>query len=417
MAPNSSLSKNRRSSTIPYDDPVIDDHHDGGSSPSSNAALTIVIADSSMLVAARPLPNDKTRSCLSSSDMGAVLQSLPEEADELIMPPPALVRSVSDCTDTQSSMNGDGSMNSSFGILDKLVEEEEEALLVGEVEETVDALSAVAADGRPMFYQFQDVKEKSISNRSRTCFDNGDSKHSTRSSYDHSNRTTRVRTIEMEDDLFTSKKKKTVQFAECTNGSSDEVQSTTHVYPKAASNAPVTDLWWSSDEWALIKKKIRKAVHHYKMHAHETKYSEAIRGLMYSYRKSSSPSSSTLSSSSSPTSSSSSSSSSGTKAYMATLLHCSDARGLESYIVGHSKALTDAHLDAVLKAQHDVVAQYGDMIQDHPDKAMEDIRKAAKKSSRPARQLALKLAESDTYQALRATLSSWKTSTTTTTTT
>jgi hypothetical protein len=377
MAPNS-LSKNRRSN-ISYDDP---DNDDGVSSSSSSSSP--------------PLPKSL---CLgsNSSDIGAVLESLPRVEDEQ---QPACLAAADSCNNSVATSHGDdGSMNSSFCIWDKLNSAEAQPDEV-ETETTVDALSAVAADGRPMFYQFQDEHEKSISNRSRTCFD-GDSKHSSRSSYEHSNRTTRVRTIEMEDFTTTTKNKKCVQFAENIDGS---VKSTTHTYPKAVSlmvapNHTVADLWWSSDEWVIIKKKIRKAVYHYKMHARETRYSEAIRGLMYSYRKSSSTSGSA--------GNSNSNSNSNIKEHMATLLQCSDARGLESYIVGHSKALTDAHLDAVLKAQHDALMQ--GLLEDNPDKAMEEIRKAAKKSSRPARQLALKLAESDKYQALRATLSSWKT--------
>lgn len=303
-------------------------------------------------------------------DIGLLLEGLPDEEDLKSQHPDAVECSFASQAD--SSMNS--SMNSSFCIWDKLNTENS----LRQAEETIDALSAVAADGRPMFYQFQDEHEKSISNRSRTCFENGDSKHSTRSGLDNNtNRSTRVRTVVMDDEVVTTTKKKCVQFAENIDGS---VKSTTCTYQK------VTDpeLWWSGEEWALIKKKIRKAVNHHKVHS--PKYNESIRGLMYSYRKTATKESNAQ--------------------HMSHLLECYDsARGLESYIVGHSKALTDAHLDAVLRAQHGIQLEG---IEAGSDKGCEEIRKAGKKSSRPARQLALKLAESDTHQALRATLSSWR---------
>jgi hypothetical protein len=80
-----------------------------------------------------------------------------------------------------------------------------------------------------------------------------------------------------------------------------------------------------------------------------------------------------------------------------------DARGLEAQIADVTESLSEKHVRSVLKAQRQMMVAGA-----RPKVATKAIRRASKKSSSASRLLALKLAEYDTYEALRAVLSVWE---------
>jgi hypothetical protein len=79
------------------------------------------------------------------------------------------------------------------------------------------------------------------------------------------------------------------------------------------------------------------------------------------------------------------------------------ARGLEGSIVDLLQTFREAHIHMVLAEQQEQ-RQNGTEFHKH---GIESIRKVAKKTSRPSRQLARKLAENDTFEAVKATLLPW----------
>lgn len=87
--------------------------------------------------------------------------------------------------------------------------------------------------------------------------------------------------------------------------------------------------------------------------------------------------------------------------FMEKMTACSKARGLEPHIVGPCKKLADIHYDAVFDAQQEAYDKglYG------TDKFDWAVYQASTQTSRPFEILAIRLAQHDTREAMRAAFS------------
>jgi hypothetical protein len=158
----------------------------------------------------------------------------------------------------------------------------------------------------------------------------------------------------------------------------NEIQSTTWRYPKDASH---TDLWISHDEFERTQSECEKVADFYK--THRPKYVAAIAGISFSYEPNVVKAD--------------------LKRFRDQLRDNGSARGLESDIVDLTQTFRQAHMLMVL-AEQNKQRQNGT---EFDKKGIESIRKMAKKTSRPSRQLARTLAENDTFEAVKSTLMPW----------
>jgi hypothetical protein len=168
------------------------------------------------------------------------------------------------------------------------------------------------------------------------------------------------------------------------------VQCLIHDYEQPATN---DELWYSRNEIHDIHDSAKEFAADYQ--ADNPKYIAAILGLSFSFKK-------TI-----------------TKKQFhkfRTLMEDCDCRhgtrGLESVIVEITKTFREAHIDMVLTSQrqlHQLQRQGARSGRSGKLSIMdqEALRRASRKTSQPSRQLARKLGEHDTFQAIKAMLMPW----------
>jgi hypothetical protein len=183
-----------------------------------------------------------------------------------------------------------------------------------------------------------------------------------------------------------TRKKKSVWFAR--NVEDGKVNRTTHCYVENSSLS-VDELWYSQSELQAIHNASLVSVAFHQQKSQDD-YIKAIVGLAFSFEKEICTKEMKVQ-------------------FKKDITKYSDAcRGFEASIVQITSSLRQAHIDTVLDTQDELEKKAGGLlVSKQSSKNVELLRRKSRETSRPSRQLALMLAEHDTFEAMKATLLPW----------